>query len=561
MKHAVLMLLPALVVSAFVSPQNLPGGMVQFIDVAQKIGVTFKHENGASPDKLLPETMSGGVVMFDYNNDGWPDLFFVNGGSFVDKKVAASTNHRLYRNTGDGKFADATESSGIGTFGFGMGGCAADYDNDGWPDLYVTAVGGNKLYHNTHNNSFVDVTDSAGVGAGLWSASCAFGDIDNDGNVDLYVTRYVNFAPDNIKVCMLFKDVRSYCHPNVYSSVPDILFRNKGDGTFTDVTKEAGVYKAGNGLGVVLGDYDDDGWIDIYVANDATPNFLFHNKGKGVFEEVGLWSGTAVGVDGKPLAGMGTDMGDVNGDGLLDIFVTNLDGQTHSLYKNLGKGLFTNVTFSSGIGEATLPYAGWGAAFFDYDNDGDLDLAVADGDVLDNAKLIRDNSSYEQLNLLFRNDGSGKLASVGPLSGSGFALKKASRALAVGDLDNDGDLDVVVSNVGATVDVLQNEGGNRSNSILVRTVGSSSNHDGIGARLKLSVGGKSFVREVKAGSSYLAQNDLRVHFGLGNAPKADRLEIRWPGGATEVIENIEANRFVTVRQGDGVIRSVPFERR
>jgi hypothetical protein len=442
-----------------------------------------------------------------------------------------------------------------------MGGCAADYDNDGWPDLYVTAVGGNKLYHNTHNNSFVDVTDSAGVGAGLWSASCAFGDIDNDGNVDLYVTRYVNFAPDNIKVCMLFKDVRSYCHPNVYSSVPDILFRNKGDGTFTDVTKEAGVYKAGNGLGVVFGDYDDDGWIDIYVANDATPNFLFHNKGKGVFEEVGLWSGTAVGVDGKPLAGMGTDMGDVNGDGLLDIFVTNLDGQTHSLYKNLGKGLFTNVTFSSGIGEATLPYAGWGAAFFDYDNDGDLDLAVADGDVLDNAKLIRDNSSYEQLNLLFRNDGSGKLASVGSLSGSGFALKKASRALAVGDLDNDGDLDIAVSNVGATVDVLQNEGGNRSNSILVRTVGSSSNHDGIGARLKLSVGGKRFVREVKAGSSYLAQNDLRVHFGLGNAPKADRLEIRWPGGATEVIENIEANRFVTVRQGDGVIRSVPFERR
>jgi len=561
MKHAVLMLLPALVVSAFVSPQNLPGGMVQFIEVAQKIGVTFKHENGASPDKLLPETMSGGVVMFDYNNDGWPDLFFVNGGSFVDKKVAASANHRLYRNTGDGKFADATESSGIGTFGFGMGGCAADYDNDGWADLYVTAVGGNKLYHNTHNNSFVDVTDSAGVGAGLWSASCAFGDIDNDGNVDLYVTRYVNFAPDNIKVCMLFKDVRSYCHPNVYSSVPDILFRNKGDGTFTDVTKEAGVYKAGNGLGVVFGDYDDDGWIDIYVANDATPNFLFHNKGKGVFEDVGLWSGTAVGVDGKPLAGMGTDMGDVNGDGLLDIFVTNLDGQTHSLYKNLGKGLFTNVTFSSGIGEATLPYAGWGAAFFDYDNDGDLDLAVADGDVLDNAKLIRDNSSYEQLNLLFRNDGSGKLASVGPLSGSGFALKKASRALAVGDLDNDGDLDVVVSNIGATVDVLQNEGGNRSNCILLRTFGSSSNHDGIGARLKLSVGGKSFVREVKAGSSYLAQNDLRVHFGLGNAQKADRLEIRWPGGATEVIENIEANRFVTVRQGDGVIRSVPFERR
>ena len=558
MKYAVLLVLPALAASAFLSQQNLP---VQFSDVTEKIGITFRHENGASPDKLLPETMSAGVIIFDYNNDGLPDLFFVNGGSLVDKKVAAEAHHRLYRNTGNGKFADVTESSGIKTFGFGMGGCAADYDNDGWADLYVTAVGNNKLYRNTRNNSFVDVTDSAGVGAGLWSASCAFGDIDHDGNVDLYVVRYVNFALDNIKVCMLFQDVRSYCHPNVYSSVPDLLFRNKGDGTFTDVTKESGVYKAGNGLGVVFGDYDDDGWIDIYVANDATPNFLFHNKGKGVFEEVGLWSGTAVGVDGKPLAGMGTDMGDVTGDGLLDIFVTNLDGQTHSLYKNLGKGLFTNVTFSSGIAETTLPYAGWGTAFFDYDNDGDLDLAVANGDVLDNAKLVRDNSSYEQLNLLLRNDGAGKLASVGSMSGSGFALKKASRALAVADLDNDGDLDIVVSNVGTRADVLLNEGGNRSNSILVRTVGSGSNRDGIGARLKLSVGGKTLVREVKAGSSYLAQNDLRVHFGLGNASKADRLEIRWPGGTVEVIENIEANGIVTVRQGDGVIRTVPFERR
>ena len=556
MKRAVLMLLSASVVSGFLSPQDLP---VQFSDVAERIGITFKHENGASPDKLLPETMSGGVVIFDYNNDGLPDLFFVNGGSFVDKKVAANAHHHLYRNTGDGKFADVTDSSGIGTFGFGMGGCAADYDNDGWPDLYVTAVGGNKLYHNTQNNSFADVTDSAGVGAGLWSASCAFGDIDNDGNVDLYVTRYVDFAPDKTKVCTLFQDFRSYCHPSVYKSVPDILYRNNGDGTFTDVTKESGVYKAGNGLGVVFGDYDDDGWIDIYVANDATPNFLFHNKGKGVFEEVGLWSGTAVGVDGKPLAGMGTDMGDMNGDGLIDIFVTNLAGQTHSLYKNLGKALFTNVTFSSGVAEATLPYAGWGTAFFDYDNDGDLDLAVANGDVLDNANLIRDNVSYAQLNLLFRNDGTGKFVSVGPTSGPGFALKKASRALAVGDLDNDGDLDIVVSNVGATADVLQNEGGNRGNSILVRTVGTRGNRDGIGARLKLSVGGKTLVRDVRAGSSYLAQNDLRVHFGLGKAQKADRMEIHWPGGPVEVIENIEANHILTVRQGEGVVGSVRFK--
>ena len=549
MKLAGSILLAALLVPALLSQGNLP---VRFNNVAAEVGVTFKHENGASPDKSLPETMSGGAVIFDYNNDGLPDLFFVNGGSFVDKQIAAAARHRLYRNTGSGKFEDVTESSGIGISGFGMGGCAADYDNDGFADLYVTAVGGNRIYHNNGDGTFRDLTPGAGVAAGMWSASCAFGDIDNDGDVDLYVTRYVDFAEDNKKVCTLFQEVRSYCHPNVYRSVPDILYRNNGDGTFTDITKDAGIYKPGNGLGVVFGDYDDDGWIDIYVANDATPNFLFHNKGKGVFEEVGFWTGTAVGFDGKVLSGMGTDMGDMNGDGLLDIFVTNLDGQTHSLYKNLGKGLFTNVTFLSGIGEATLPHVGFGTAFLDYDNDGDLDLAVANGDVIDNVKLIRESSSYQQLKLLLRNDGTGKFSSVGPVSGPGFALKKAGRALAVGDLDNDGDLDIVVSNVGDKAEVLRNDGGNRSNSILVRTVGSTSNRDGIGARLRLSVGGKILVRDVKAGSSYLAQNDRRVHFGLGNAVKADRLEIRWPGGAIDTIEGIEANQILTVQEGMGI---------
>ena len=244
-----------------------------------------------------------------------------------------------------------------------MGACSADYDNDGWADLYVTAVGPDKLYHNTGKSSFTDVSATAGLGEELWSTSCAFGDIDNDGDVDLYVARYVDFSVENNKYCTLFEAVRAYCHPHVYNSVPDILYRNNGNGTFTDITKDAGLNKAGNGLGVVFGDYDDDGWTDIYIANDSTPNFLYHNKGKGVFEEVGFWAGVAVGGDGKALAGMGTDMGDINGDGLLDIFVTNLDGQTHSLYQNLGKGLFNNVTFLSGVGEATLPYVGFGTAF------------------------------------------------------------------------------------------------------------------------------------------------------------------------------------------------------
>jgi hypothetical protein len=535
-------------------------GPVQFVNAAAGAGVSFRHENGASSEKYMPETMAGGALIFDYDNDGRPDLLFINGGSFADKRIAAGARHRLYHNAGGWKFTDVTESSGIRTSGFGMGACSADYDNDGWTDLYITAVGPDKLYRNTGKGTFTDVSTSAGAGADLWSTSCAFGDIDNDGDVDLYVTRYVDFAADNNKYCTLLENVRSYCHPNVYKGVPDVLYRNNGDGTFTDITREAGITKAGNGLGVVFGDYDDDGWIDIYVANDTSPNFLFRNKGKGIFEDVGVWAGVAMGMDGKPLAGMGTDMGDIDGDGRLDIFVTNLDGQTHSVYKNLGKGLFADVTFQSGVGEATLPFVGFGTAFLDYDNDGDLDLSVANGDVIDNVKRLRDNTSYEQLNLLLQNDGAGKFASVGPVSGPGFALKKASRALATGDLDNDGDLDILISNVGDAADILRNDGGNRSNSILLRLRGSASNRDAIGARLKLVVGGKVLVREVKSGSSYLAQNDLRIHFGLGSAQSADGLEIRWPGGATERIENIQANQILTILEGKGVTVRQPFTR-
>lgn len=535
---------------------------VQFSNAASSSGIDYKHQNGATPEKYMPETMAAGALIFDYNSDGWPDLFFVNGGSFIDRRLTENARHQLYRNAGSGRFVNASAESGIGVSGFGMGACSADYDNDGWADLYVTTVGRDKLYHNTGHGSFTDVSSTSGIAAAAesWSASCAFADIDNDGDVDLYVTRYVDFSVKNNKYCTLFEAVRSYCHPNVYNGLPDILYRNNGDGTFTDVTQAAGVAKIGNGLGVVFGDYDDDGWIDIYVANDSTPNFLFHNKGNGVFDEVGFRAGVAVGIDGKALAGMGADMGDVTGDGLLDIFVTNLDGQTHSLYKNLGKGLFADVTFPSGLGEATLPFVGFGTAFFDYDNDGDLDLAIANGDVIDNVKRLRDSTSYEQPNLLLRNDGSGKFTDMTTKSGPGFALRKPSRGLAVGDLDNDGDLEVLVSNVGSTADLLRNEGGNRSNSLLVRLVGSTNNRDGIGARLTLHVGGKQLVREVKAGSSYLGQNDLRVHFGLGAADRADRLEIRWPMGAVETIQAIAANQVLTVVESKGVTNRQPFVR-
>ena len=532
---------------------------VRFSNVAAAAGIQFRHENGATPEKFLPETMSAGALFFDYDNDGWLDIFLVNGGSFADATKAARAQHRLYRNTGGGTYRDVTASSSIEVSGFGMGACSADYDNDGWADLYVTSVGGNRLYHNTGKNGFADVTPTAGVAGGMWSSSCAFADIDNDGYVDLFVTRYVDFTPENNKYCR-FDKLMAYCHPNVYSPMHNILYRNKGDGTFTDNTLASGIGAvSGNGLGVVFGDYDNDGWSDIYVANDSSPSFLFHNKGKGVFEEVGLRAGVAVGASGKPLAGMGTDMGDIDGDGLLDIFVTNLSEQTHSLYRNLGKGLFDNITFPSGIGKATLPFVGFGTAFFDYDNDTDLDLAIANGDVIDNIDDLKDQRSYKQLNLLLQNDGSGKFKEVGAASGPGFALKKASRALAVGDIDNDGDLDLLIANVGDTADLLRNDGGNRENSLLIRTIGSKSNRDGIGARLKLTIGNRVLLRYVKAGSSYLSQNDLRVHFGLGNVASADRLEIVWPSGAVEVLSAIAANQIVTVREGEGIVSQKGFE--
>lgn len=534
---------------------------IRFTNIAAEAGITFKHENGASAPKYMPETMAGGSIIFDYNNDGWPDLFFVNGGSFTDKQTAAGARHHLYRNNKDGSFTDVTTGSGIGVSGFGMGACSADYDNDGWPDLYITSYGGNKLYHNNGNGTFTDVTEKAGVGSQLWSASCAFGDVDNDGHVDLFVTNYVDFSVKNNKYCVFSGDTRVYCHPNVYNGLSDILYRNNGDGTFTDVSRQAGIYRtSGKGLGVVIGDYDGDGWPDIFVANDSVPNFLFHNKGKGVFEEIALLAGVAVGNDGQPLAGMGTDMGDIDGDGLIDIFVTNLDRQTHSLYRNLGKGLFANVTFESGVGEATLPFVGFGALFFDYDNDMDLDLAIANGDVIDNVNLFRDSTSYGQRKLLLQNDGTGKFKDVSLASGPEFALKKPGRSLSVGDIDNDGDLDLLIGNVGQTPDLLRNDGGNKRNSLLIRTVGSKSNRDGIGARLKLTVGGKVLLREVKAGSSYLSQSDLRVHFGMAQAARAERLEVRWPSGTVDLLQDIEANQILTITEGRGVTGRTPFRR-
>lgn len=549
-----LWLLPVGVVLARV--QGGPANPVQFHDVTDRSGLDFHHVNGRTGEKHLPETMGGGVLVFDFDRDEWPDVLFVNSGSIADGSFAL---HGLFRNAGDGTFTDATQSSGIRGSGYGMGACAADFDNDGWIDLYVTNVGPNSLYHNEAGRRFVDVTDVAGVASDGWSSSCAFGDIDQDGDVDLYVANYLAVPPGDSRYCGLpDQNVRIYCDPGVYDGVPDLLYRNDGDGTFTDVSRLAGIDRSdGKGLGVVFTDYDQDGAIDIYVANDLVPNFLFHNQGDGTFREIGLLAGVAVGGDGRPMSGMGTDAADINGDGLPDIIVTNMDRETHNLYLNLGSGLFAETTFESGVGAATLPYVGWGTAFFDYDNDTDLDLAIVNGAVLDNVAYFRD-STYPQLNLLLRNDGSGHFEDLGEDAGPGFAIRKVSRGLAVADFDTDGDLDLLVGNNGQIPDFLRNEGGNALSSIEVRVVGTRSNRDGIGSRLVLTLGDQTLVREVKAGSGYLGQNDMRVHFGLGRHTMADRLEIRWPSGQVDTLTDVAANQILVVQEGGVVLRRIPY---
>jgi hypothetical protein len=535
------------------SPASSPA---VFENVAREAGLDFKHTNGASPEKHMVETMGSGGLFLDYDNDGWLDIFLVDGGAVADRRLAGTARHRLYRNRGGSRFDDVTAASGIRHSDYGMGACAADYDNDGRVDLYITNAGPDVLYRNNGNGAFADVTRAAGVGTPLLSTSCAFGDVDNDGDVDLFVTNYVDLTVE--RRCGDSR-VRAYCRPDLYQGLPYVLYRNNGNRTFTDVTRAAGVYTtAGKGLGVVFGDYDDDGWIDIFVANDLAPNFLFHNKGRGLFSDLALLAGVAVASDARARAGMGTDFGDYDGDGRLDLVVTNFMLESHNLFRNLGDGLFADATFESGFGVATLPFVGFGAVFLDHDNDGELDLAVANGHVLDNADHFSPNATYGQRNLLFHNQGAGRLTEIGRTSGPGFAPAKVSRGLAAGDIDNDGDLDLLVTNNGQTVDLLRNDGVKRGNALLLHLVGRKSNRDGIGARLRATAGAKTQVREVKAGSSYLAQNDIRAHFGIGRATQIDRLEIRWPAGATDVVRNVPANQIVTIAEGEGVTGRRPF---
>jgi hypothetical protein len=526
----------------------------QFVDVAKQAGLAFRHVNGASPDKHLVETMGSGAVLFDYDNDGWLDALLVDGGSLADATTAARARHRLFRNVGKGSYQDVTERSGIRHREYGMGACAGDIDGDERVDLYIANLGPNVMYRNRGDGTFVDITRTARVGDSKWSVGCAFGDLDADGDLDLWVVNYVEASRSINPICTdSSRKTRFYCHPLQYDPVPSTLYRNDGGGVFTDVTTQSGVNAhLGNGMGVVIADVNEDGRPDVFVTNDSLPNFLFRNEGRMRFTEVALPSGVAVATDGNARAGMGVDTSDYDSDGRLDFVITNLDFQMHTLHRGLGAGMFANATIESGIGHPTLPFVGFGVAFLDFDNDQQLDIAIVNGHVLDNAPLFRAGSVYAQRKLLFRGTTPRRFTEIGRSAGPGFAPESVGRGLATGDIDNDGDVDLLVTNNGRDAQLLRNDGGNRSNSLLLRLIGPPANRGAIGARVRVTTGSRVQLRQVKAGSSYASQNDLRVHVGLGSLTAADQIEVQWPDGKVQKFAGIAANQLVTVSHADGV---------
>ena len=536
---------------------------VRYVEVTKAAGIDFVHQHGGTGRKYYIETTAAGLCFFDYNGDGRQDLYFVQGGPLPGTpRPAGAPSSRLYRNRGDGGFEDVTVKSGAGNNGgYGSACTAADYDQDGDVDLYVTNFGPSVLYRNNGDGTFTDVTASAGVRNGLYAASAAFADYDLDGRPDLYVANYVDFTMNDQKYCgNLQEKRRSYCHPDAYEGLPDILYHNEGNGKFRDVTRAAGIGDPnGKSLGIVWFDMDLDGDDDLYVANDATPNVLYRNDGNGRFTDLTLVSGTCCSEDGKPQSGMGVDAADADGDGWQDLFVTNLSNEPNELYRNLdGKGPFATVSYAAGLAEPSLLATGWGTAFYDYDNDGDLDLLVTNGHPMDDIHQVSDMITYAQRAALYVNDGRGRFKDIGALAGDYFAVDDVGRGLAIADYDNDGDIDFALNPNNRPARLLRNDGGAAAGHwISLRLVGTRSNKDALGAFVTLTAGGKKQVREVRSASSYMSQNDMRLHFGLGAATRVDSIEIRWPNKARtrETIGPQEADRFLVIREGAGVVAS------
>ena len=530
---------------------------VKFTDIRKPAGITFRQDSTQTDEKYYLETMGTGVGWIDYDQDGLMDLYFVQSGPTDVYKPATPLRSALYHNNGDGTFTDATEKAGVAGEGhYGQGVAVGDFDNDGYPDLYVTGYGRAILYHNNGNGTFTDVTAKAGVAdEGNWSTSAGWFDYDKDGYLDLLVTNYIEWSPQNNLWCGEQRPgYRSYCNPNNYKGQKTKLYHNNHDGTFTDVSEKSGVGKpVSKGMGVVLADFNNDGWTDIAIANDTWPNFLFLNNHDGTFRDVSLISGLAASEDGKYEAGMGIDAADVDGDGWLDVYVTHLDFELNRLYHNNTDETFTDVTYKSGIGNKAVLLSGVAAKFIDYDNDGWMDILQLNGAMLDNVNLYHGEISYKEPLLMFRNLGHGRFEKTSDSLGPDFLKPVAGRGLATADFDNDGDIDIATNNRGDYPELLRNDGGNANHWLEVFLIGTQSNRDGIGAVLKLSAGGFVHMEQAEGGTSYMSASDPRIHFGLGKRTKIDSLVITWPNGRVDKLTDVPMDKIIAVKEGAGIV--------
>jgi len=546
---------------------------LSFVNVAKESGLNAKTIfGGEHKNKYLLETTGCGVAFYDYDNDGWLDIFLVNGSRLEGFPKGQEPTSHLFKNNRDGTFTDVTAKAGVAHSGWGQGVCIGDYDNDGYEDLFVSYFGKNALYHNNGDGTFTDVSEKAGVAGNgkRWNTGCAFVDYDRDGKLDLFVANYIDLdlatAPVPESGPCLYKAVMVACGPPGLKGGKNILYHNNGDGTFTDVSEASGILNANGtyGLGVLTADFDNDGWPDIYVANDSTASALYQNKKNGKFQDIALEAGCALSPDGKPQAGMGVSAADYDLDGNLDIVKTNFAGDTPSLYHNQGGANFEDNTFTAGLGMHTQ-YLGWGCGFFDMDNDGWPDILICNGHVYPEVEQLKTEAGYAQRKLLYRNLRNGRFEDVSLRAGSAISDPVASRGCAFGDFDNDGDLDVVVNTVNDYPQLMRCDLRTGNNWLKVRTIGTKSNRTGIGARLRCvtKVAGENKpheqIDEVRSGGGYFSQSDLRVHFGIGKAEKVDLLEIRWPSGQVDVIKDIKPNQLVYVKEGAGIIRTTQFE--
>lgn len=540
-----------------VSKKAIP--IAEFNNIAQKAGLTASNTFGEKHSSTyILESTGTGVAIFDYDNDGWPDIFLVNGTTLKGFPAEGAPTNHLYRNNHDGTFTDVTAQAGLSATGWGQGVCVGDYDNDGWEDLYVTYYGQNLLYHNLRGK-FEQVAEIAGVaGDGkTWGSGCAFLDYDRDGRLDLVVANYAGLdllhpSPQGKYPSCLWKGIAVFCGPRGLSTSKNILYRNLGNGAFQDVTARSGMDRTAGHycFSVSSFDYDDDGWPDIYVACDSAPSILYRNNHDGTFSDVGMLSGVAFNADGREQAGMGSTVADFDGDGRLDLFRTNFSDDTSTLYHNNGDGTFTDVTYSAGLGNHTQ-YLGWGTMFFDFDNDGWPDLLLVNGHVYPEVDTLKLGIDYEEPKLLYHNRGDGTFADVSQIAGPAIAVPTAARGLAVGDLWNDGRLSAVIVNRNAPPNLLVNQKTYPSHWIEIKTVGTRSNRSGIGARVSVKTDLRQQTNEVRSGSSYISNSDMRIHFGLGSANQIEYIEVRWPSGIAERFRNSLVDRIVTVKEGTG----------